>query len=111
MYCRLESCLDLAWGKYFLLRLFFPVHTIVLLLRVHTFTINTVLGFSVLRISDILVRIRGSVPLTNGSDPDPDPSIFVSDLQDCNKNYVFANFGCILLFEAKFASFFKDKKS
>jgi hypothetical protein len=46
----------------------------------------------VLRIRDILVRIRirGSVPLT-GTDPDPnpapDPAIFVSELQDGNKNY------------------------
>jgi hypothetical protein len=37
---------------------------------------------AVLRIRDILsrIRIRGSVPLT----PDPDPAIFVSDLQDGN---------------------------
>jgi hypothetical protein len=39
----------------------------------------------VLRIRDILVRtvrirIRGSVPLTN----DPDPAIFICDLQDGN---------------------------
>jgi len=40
----------------------------------------------VLRIRDILVRIRirGSVHLTTGPDPTlvPDPTIFVSDLQD-----------------------------
>ncbi len=41
--------------------------------------------FVVLRIRDILVRIRirGSEPLTNGF-PDQDPGIFVSDLQDDN---------------------------
>ncbi len=37
-------------------------------------------------------------------DADPDPAIFVSDLQDVN---VF----CLLLFEGTFTSFFKDKKS
>jgi hypothetical protein len=47
----------------------------------------------VFRIHDILVwiriRIRGSMPLTNGSgstvDSDPDPAIFVINLQDANK--------------------------
>jgi hypothetical protein len=41
---------------------------------------------TVLRIHDILVqiRIRGSLPLTNGC-TDSDPSIFVNDLQDANK--------------------------
>jgi len=38
---------------------------------------------------------------------DPDPAIFVSDLQDVNKKYFF----CLLLFEGTFTSFFKDKKS
>jgi hypothetical protein len=41
-----------------------------------------------LRIRDILIRIqmRGVVPLTNGSGLtlDPDPAIFVSDLQNGN---------------------------
>jgi hypothetical protein len=43
---------------------------------------------SVLRIRDILVRIRirGSVPTM---DPDPDPAIFVTDLEDFNnKNFL-----------------------
>jgi hypothetical protein len=44
---------------------------------------------AVLWIRDILVwiRIRGSVPLTNGSAPEPDPdlAIFALDLQDANK--------------------------
>jgi hypothetical protein len=38
-------------------------------------------------------------------DPDADPAIFVSDLQDVNKNFF-----CLLLFEGTFRSFFKDKK-
>jgi hypothetical protein len=37
---------------------------------------------------------------------DPDPSIFIIDLQDANKKFF-----CILLFEGTFTSFFKDKKS
>ncbi len=36
---------------------------------------------SVFRIHDILVRIRGSVPLTNGFGP----AVFVSNLQGANK--------------------------
>jgi len=43
------------------------------------------------------------------SDPTPDPVIFVSDLQDGNKNYF--NFCCFLLSQATFTSLFKDKKS
>jgi hypothetical protein len=41
----------------------------------------------VLWIHDILVwiRIRGSMPLTYGSGSDPDPAIFIIDLQDANK--------------------------
>jgi hypothetical protein len=45
---------------------------------------------AVLRIHDILVRIRihGSMPLFMNSDLDPDPAIFVIDLQDGKKkNY------------------------
>jgi hypothetical protein len=38
---------------------------------------------------------------------DPDPAIFVIDLQDANKKQLF----CLLLFEGTFTSFFKDKKS
>ncbi len=46
-------------------------------------------GEAVLRIHDILVwiRIRGSMPLTDG--PDPDPAIFVIDLQDASKKLIF----------------------
>ncbi len=58
---------------------------------------------SVLRIRDILVwiRIHGSVP-----DSRPDPGIFVRDLQDVTKNYIF-----LITFCSTFKSFFKDKKS
>jgi hypothetical protein len=46
------------------------------------------------------------------SGADPDPSIFIIDLQDTNKNLIFKKkFSCILLFEGTFTSFFKDKKS
>jgi hypothetical protein len=70
------------------------------------------------RIHDILERIRIREPnlwLTNpDSDPTPDPApdagIFVSDLQD-DKQIVFSQIFCLLLFEATFTSFFKDKKS
>jgi hypothetical protein len=45
-------------------------------------------------------------------DPDPDPALFVIDLQDASKKLIFQhNFFCLLLFEAKFTSFSKDKKS
>jgi hypothetical protein len=65
---------------------------------------------AVLRIRDILVRIRISVPLTDPdptSDPAAVPGIFASDLQDDNKKFFFG----VLLFEATFTSFLKDKKS
>jgi hypothetical protein len=66
----------------------------------------------VLRIHEILgrIRIRGSIPMDTDpdSDPDLDPVIFISDLQGVNnKLLVF----CLLLFEGTFTSFFKDKKS
>jgi hypothetical protein len=44
-------------------------------------------------------------------DPDPDPAIFVIDLQDANKKLFIPKFFCLLLFEGTFTSFFKDKKS
>jgi hypothetical protein len=43
-------------------------------------------------------------------DPAPDPGIFVSDLQDDNKKK-FSKFFCLLLFEATFTTFFKDKSN
>jgi hypothetical protein len=45
-------------------------------------------------------------------DGDPDPAIFIIDLQETNKKLIFLKkFFCILLFEGTFPSFFKDKKS
>jgi hypothetical protein len=41
---------------------------------------------------------------------DPDPAIFVTDLQDANKKHLKKSFSA-LLFEGTFTSFFKDKKS
>ncbi len=44
-------------------------------------------------------------------DPDPDPSIFIIDLQDANKKQICKKkLYCILLFEGSFTSFFKGKK-
>jgi hypothetical protein len=46
----------------------------------------------------ICIWIRGSMPLANGTDrdsgPDPDPAIFVIDVQDANKklNYCFCSY-------------------
>jgi hypothetical protein len=58
------------------------------------------------------------VPITSvayprhfGVDPDPDPAIFVIDLQDANKKLIFFQVFCLLLFRGTFPSFFKDKKS
>jgi hypothetical protein len=65
---------------------------------------------AVLRIHDILmwIRIRGSMPLTNGSGWDPYPSIFIIDLQDANKKLIkFFFFFCILLFEGYFYIIFQ----
>jgi hypothetical protein len=41
---------------------------------------------------------------------DPDPSIFIIDLQDAKKSNFKKKF-CILLFKGTFTSVFKDKKS
>jgi hypothetical protein len=44
--------------------------------------------------------------------PDPEPAIFVIDLQDVNKKLnFFEKFSCLLLFEGTITSFFEDKKS
>jgi hypothetical protein len=37
-------------------------------------------------------------------DPDPDPAIFVIDLQDANKKLIFSKFFCLFLFEGTFKS-------
>jgi hypothetical protein len=43
---------------------------------------------------------------------DPDPAIFVIDLQNASKKLIFKhNFFCLLLFEGTLTLFFKDKKS
>jgi hypothetical protein len=44
-------------------------------------------------------------------DSDPDPAIFVIDLQDATKKLIKKKFFFLLLFEGTFTSFFKDKKS
>jgi hypothetical protein len=68
---------------------------------------------AVLRIHDFLVwiriRIRGSIPLANGSGSGS--FYFIIDLQDANKKQTNKKFFCILLFEGTFTSFFKGKKS
>jgi hypothetical protein len=42
---------------------------------------------------------------------DPDPAIFVINLQDANKKLLLKKYFCVLLFEGTFTSFIKDKKS
>jgi hypothetical protein len=44
-------------------------------------------------------------------DSDPDPAIFVIDLQEANKKLILTMFFYLLLLEGTFTSFFKDKKS
>ena len=62
---------------------------------------------TVSRIRDILVWIR----ILGLTDPHPnpalDPALFLSDLQDANKNLLF----CLFHFEGTFTSFFNDNKS
>jgi hypothetical protein len=44
-------------------------------------------------------------------DPDPDPAVFAIDIQVANKKLIIGKIiFCLLLFEGKFTSFFKDKK-
>ncbi len=44
-------------------------------------------------------------------DPDPDPAIFVIDLQDANKKLIFKKkFICFLLFEFTFTSVFQKSQ-
>jgi hypothetical protein len=43
---------------------------------------------------------------------DPDPAIFIIDLQDANKKQILCKkIFCLLLFEGTFTLCFKDKKS
>ncbi len=61
-----------------------------------------------------IFKVLSSVtdPWHFGVDPDPDPAIFVIDLQEANKKLIcLIKFFCLLLFGCKFTSFFKDKKS
>jgi hypothetical protein len=44
-------------------------------------------------------------------DSDPDPAIFVIDLQVANKELILFLFFCLLLFEGTFTLFFKEEKS
>jgi hypothetical protein len=43
-------------------------------------------------------------------DSDPDPAVFVTDLQTANKKLIFLKTLSLLLFEGTFTSFFKDIK-
>jgi hypothetical protein len=46
------------------------------------------------------------------TDSDPDPAIFVIDLQDASKKLIFlTQIFLLLFFEGTITSFFKDKKS
>ncbi len=68
----------------------------------------------VLGIRNILVRIRirGFIPLTNGSVPRPDYCYFRQWSSRWQQEIIFfTKFFCLLLFEATFTSFLKDKKS
>ncbi len=57
-------------------------------------------------------RARSADPCLRLMDPDPDPAIFVIELQDASKKLVlYHNFFCLLLLEGTFTLFFKDKKS
>ena len=42
---------------------------------------------------------------------DPDPAIFVIDLQDARKKNFLTQFFLLITYEATFTSLFKDKKS
>jgi hypothetical protein len=44
-------------------------------------------------------------------DPDADPTIFVTDLQDAKKKRIKKKFFSLIVFEGTFTSFFNDKKS
>ena len=45
-------------------------------------------------------------------DPDTDPAIFLTELQDGNQKLIYQkNFVCGLLLEGTFTSFFKDKQA
>jgi hypothetical protein len=50
------------------------------------------------------------MPLTKDPDLDPDPSIFVINLQEANRKIIFLDqLFCLLVFEGTFTAFFEDK--
>jgi hypothetical protein len=51
--------------------------------------------------------VNGPYP-DSDPDADPDPAIFIIDLQDANKKLIKKSFSSFLLFEGTFTSFFKD---
>ncbi len=59
----------------------------------------------------VWIRIRGSMPLTNGSGCGSGSCYFVIELQDAEKNKFFKIVFCLLLSESSFTSFSKIKKS
>jgi hypothetical protein len=65
-----------------------------------------------LRMLDILVwiRIRGSIPLSNGSGFGSGSCYFHHWPSRSQQKTILKKFFCILLFEGKFTSFLKDKK-
>jgi hypothetical protein len=64
---------------------------------------------AVFRIRDILVRIQIRIlgPVHLISDPDPDPALFVSELQG-QQQIIFSKFFCLLLSVSIFTSLFKE---
>jgi hypothetical protein len=58
------------------------------------------------------IRIRGSIPLTNepGSGFDPDPFIFIIDLQDANKKQILKKFSAYYFLKVLLHHFLKVKK-
>ncbi len=71
----------------------------------------SILLLPVFRIHDILawIRTRGSMPLSNA---DPDPSIFITDLQDANKKVIFSKKVFLYITFLRYLYIiYKDKKS
>jgi len=62
---------------------------------------------AVLRIRDIMVWIRGSVPLINGSASGTGSGSCYFDLQDANKKLTFLSFSAHYFLKVHFTFFFK----